>query len=370
MIFSSWVSIKRVMALFAVLGFVVVQFTVFSSSFVPDTLAKPVLFLGDGGDGKGFAGETYFKNVKGDGEGSDSVIRTVDNILSVLRNLLGPVLVVYFVYIGVRLMIAQGEEEEISKYGKQVLYILIGAAFIILAENLSDILFITNQAGDSSFLSDGEVRGAGERVSVILKSIIMFLRYLLGGVALFYTVKSGALIVFAAGEEESVTKQKEVFMWGFVGFIVIMISDALVTFVLFPESKGVAGAALPDVASGIGLIVRLTNLLLSVIGGIAVISLVAGGVMYTMSFGSEDRKGQATKIIYGSLLGLIIAFSSYTIVAEFVPNQREISVVQPPSIEKVGTGLGSSGNLSVPPSAIDSASGLDPAPAVVPAPSS
>jgi hypothetical protein len=368
---SSWLTIEKLGLLAVVLMMVVYLFLPFLKvPVVHDVLARPLLLNEGGGT---YAGEGIYESVTSGltddsgnlRDGTLGVIGVVDSVLGVLRNILGPILVVFFVYIAVRMIIAQGEEEEINKMGKWILYILMGIAFIVLAEVIRDIFTVVGKTGvqQQSFLSDGRVEDAGNAVSAIFEGVVTFMRYLLGGIALFYTVKSGALIIFASGQEEEVTKQKEVFMWGFVGFIVIMVGDALIHYVVFPSGSpgagGVAGGQLPSVSAGIGLLVKLTNLLLSIIGGVAVLTLVAGGVMYSVSAGDEQKSGQATKIIYGSLMGLIIAFSSYTIVSEFVPQQREVSTVAPPSgISPLGGGL---------PSAPDSPSVLPPGGGAAPA---
>lgn len=42
--------------------------------------------------------------------------------------------------------------------------------------------------------------------------------------------------------------------------------------------------------------------------GLAVIAIVAGGIMYTTAGGSEDQVGKAKKIVINGLIGAIIIF--------------------------------------------------------------
>jgi hypothetical protein len=274
--------------------------------------------------------QVYFENldVVSSDDSAEQLVNTVRALVNALKFLLFPLLAGLIVYIGVRIIFSNGNEDEIKKYAGYFVYVLIGVAFIVVAEKVSLLFTLGGTDTTSSFLSDSEYQLAGNTFGQVLRSFVTFARYLLGGIAVFFSVKSGALVIFANGDEAEVTKQKEVFMWGFVGFIVIMASTTLVDNVIFPVDQN-TGAIAPSVSEGVGLIVSLVNLLLGLLGGIAVISLVAGGVMYAASAGNTDRSGKAGKIIYGSLIGLIIAYSSYTIVSEFIPQHKTVGISAP-----------------------------------------
>ena len=63
-----------------------------------------------------------------------------------------------------------------------------------------------------------------------------------------------------------------------------------------------------------GFIKRIVNILLFVVGAIAVIMLVIGGLRYVLSGGdSSQTKGAKDTILY-AIVGLVVAFSAYAIV--------------------------------------------------------
>lgn len=63
-----------------------------------------------------------------------------------------------------------------------------------------------------------------------------------------------------------------------------------------------------------GLITNIVNILLYVLGAIAVIMIVVGGIRYTLSNGdSAAIKGAKDTILY-SVIGLIVAILAYAIV--------------------------------------------------------
>ena len=270
--------------------------------------------------------------------GSIGVRNTVFNIYNAAKTLLAPVIVVLIGSFGIRMIIAGGNEEKFGAVTQNFLYVLMGVGIVFLADFLSQTFFLYSGDTGQGFLTDNEQLAlAADRVTEQIRIIVLFLRYLLGGIALFYVVRSGAVILFSA-EEETVDKEKDTFIYGFVGLILIMVSEALVGAVFnVPSLENISAfgpigevIARPsvDVEGGLGLIANVTNLLLAMLSGLFLFTLVAGGVMYAFSAGNEERGQQAYKMIIGSLLGLVIAFSSYTIVAEFSSGGRAINRVQ------------------------------------------
>lgn len=71
------------------------------------------------------------------------------------------------------------------------------------------------------------------------------------------------------------------------------------------------------------------NYALKIIGILAAVMLMAGGLLWLVSGGDAGKIGQAKEIIIGSITGLIILFSSYLILVQVNPNlvkMRAISI--------------------------------------------
>lgn len=77
------------------------------------------------------------------------------------------------------------------------------------------------------------------------------------------------------------------------------------------------GLGTKDLREGVMAIVRI---LLGFLGIIAVLIMLYGGFVWLTSAGSEEKVGQAKKIISAGILGLVVIFVSYAI-AEFVITQ-------------------------------------------------
>ncbi|MFA7365043.1 MAG: hypothetical protein WCZ12_01625 [Patescibacteria group bacterium] len=65
--------------------------------------------------------------------------------------------------------------------------------------------------------------------------------------------------------------------------------------------------------------VRVTKIILGVVGSLALLFFVYGGIMFLISAGSSDKVSKAKGIIVNAVIGLAIVFLSYLIV-QFVMN--------------------------------------------------
>jgi len=277
------------------------------------------------------------------GVGAAGVVATVRGLFGTMKQVLAPILVILMIYFAVQMVTAQGEEEKFSSVTRHFSYLLAGVGIIVLADFLSQTFTLYGDTQESFVNDQGQIVATVDRLRTQIDILVRFVRYVIGGIALFYVIKSGSQILFSP-EEEMVDQQKQVFMYGFVGLLLIMISEALVRSVFDIDSQ----VGLPfgelfvesslNVEGGLGLIGNVTNLFLAGMSSLFLFTLVVGGAMYAFSAGNEERGERGTKIIIGSLLGLVIAFSSYTIVAEFSSGGRQLRVV-PTDIE---------GNLDLP----------------------
>jgi len=275
--------------------------------------------------------------VADDVKGAQGVVSSIGGLFNTAKQLLAPIMVFLIVGFGIRMIIAGGNEEEFSKATKHFFYLLVGTAFVIFSKELSDIFTLYGTtvetggtaADPTTFIGEAGISASAGRITNYFDIVITFVRYIFGGIALFYVIKSGSAILFNA-DEEAVTQQKEVFTYGFAGFILIIVSEALVR-VVFGLPNPLTEGSIPvdtaftpgiNVGGGLSLLGNVTNLLLGIMGGLFLFTLVVGGVMYSLSAGNEERGQKATKLIIGSVLGLVIAFSSYTLVTEFSRGQE------------------------------------------------
>ncbi len=84
--------------------------------------------------------------------------------------------------------------------------------------------------------------------------------------------------------------------------------------IIKPETLPTAVANGPTVAE---LIVNVVSILSFVSGVASVITIIVGGIMYTVSGGNESRTKTAKDAILYAVIGLVISLSAYAI-ANFV----------------------------------------------------
>jgi hypothetical protein len=69
-----------------------------------------------------------------------------------------------------------------------------------------------------------------------------------------------------------------------------------------------------------GVFITITNILLFIIGAIAVVMLIIGGVRYVVSAGDQNAVTSAKNTILYAIIGIVVAFLAYAAV-NFVSSQ-------------------------------------------------
>jgi len=59
---------------------------------------------------------------------------------------------------------------------------------------------------------------------------------------------------------------------------------------------------------------KIVNILLFIIGAVAVIMLIVGGIRYTVSGGKSDEVTAAKNTILYAIVGIVVAFLAYAVV--------------------------------------------------------
>jgi hypothetical protein len=151
-----------------------------------------------------------------------------------------------------------------------------------------------------------EITGFFENVMTRLNNIIAY-------VAVLFIVIGGIMYIMSGmgGGNETLKKAAQ----NTLTFAIIGLAIAAAGPSFLKEIKtivlGSPNAAMPtnlnQAPTLIEIIRRALSFLLSIIGILAIISLMIGGIMYVLAAGSVDIAKRATKTIMYSLLGIIVA---------------------------------------------------------------
>lgn len=247
--------------------------------------------------------------------------KLVDNT----RYIVGTIAVLLIIISGVKLITAGGNEEVFTKQSTALVFGIVGLFVIGLAGEIAEI-FSPERGG---FLRDPNVAIQKSRLfNRTAEIIITFIKYIVGSVAVLFVVRNGLRLVLLGGNEEEVAKDKKNIFYGMLGLIVILISNPIVNKVFFKiDTSKYPGleAVQPGVDPKrlVGEIAGMTNVVAAIAGPFALLSLVAGGLMYILAGGEEEKIGKAKKIIMWSLIGLVIIYGAFAIVSTFVARKFE-----------------------------------------------
>ena len=258
-----------------------------------------------------------------EGEGLQQAYNLIFGLARNFRWIIGSVAILFIVIAGIKLGI-QGQNEEVATSQKKNLYWgIVGLVIIMVAGPLSEILDMQ----DGGILSDEyEIYYRAKLFDKQVHIIITFVKYIIGSVAVLFIIRSGAKLVLAGDSDEVLTNEKKNLMGGIFGLVVIMLADTIVNQVLFkvdaPDSGftpgGQEAVVTFDAGRGIQEIVGITNFIVTWAAPFAVLALVIGGFMYLTAFGDEEQTGKAKKIIFNSMIALVIIYGAFAIVSTVI----------------------------------------------------
>lgn len=73
-----------------------------------------------------------------------------------------------------------------------------------------------------------------------------------------------------------------------------------------------------QLSDAVSLIIHISEIILQIVGVLTFAMFVYGGFLFLMSSGNTETVKKAKKIIIAAIIGLIIVFTSYTLVQFFI----------------------------------------------------
>jgi len=204
-----------------------------------------------------------------------------------------------------------GDEEQISKHKKALLWSMFGFGLISLSSEMALVFDPLSQ-------KEGEIANI-DQGQMIAQRFITYMQISAGTIALSAMFYAAFRFITAHGEEEVVEKAKKHFQWGFVGLVIIMLADPIINRVFYPSS-GQPGKR--EVVEFTTQIISVVKFFLTFLAAIAFGVFLVAGFYYLTSFGEEERQNKAKQILTGSLIGLIIILSAFALTAFFIPGNN------------------------------------------------
>lgn len=222
---------------------------------------------------------------------------------------------------------------------------LIPSAYALDVNNASDLLLPNTQ----DILQSNRVDlPSGDAVTEVFPALVTNLLYLFGFLLFISMLYAGSLLVTGRGNEDSVTKARQIFVYGLIAMALVGAGYALVygiatldlsTNVLgviqlddslrpdglpaFDESivQSAPDANNPESSvsqSAILFIGALLSQVLLFLGAVGVIILIVAGANYIFAFGKEERIQKGKDGLFWAIMGLLVVLLSYAIVQGFI----------------------------------------------------
>ncbi len=248
--------------------------------------------------------------------GEDLAINFVLNLVRIIRNVIGAVALIMGVIYGLRLVLSQGNEETISKQKTNFLWVFVGFAIMIIAENVAGI-FNPESSTASAIIDFNAARDQ-------LRDITGYLKWLLGSVIVLLMSVSSIRMITAGGDEETISTQRKNLIWSGIGMLVILLASNIVNAVYVLNAPDEATAA--NSSTAITEIAGLVRLILVFMGPAAIGFTIYAGVMYLTALDNEDRAGKARSMIVGGVVGIVIIYAAYAIVNTIISEELASSI--------------------------------------------
>lgn len=224
--------------------------------------------------------------------------------VTIANVIIGVVAFIFLVNAAILFFFSDGNPDDLSKARKYVAWIALGLLVVSLAEFVAfRLLDVSREAAEPMLTGDTTIRLLGLKIDQIVNYVEIFIT----GIMLVLLGLSGYTIITSDDAEEVMGSEKK-FLQSFVaGAALILLAEAI-TMVFSDRHPQDA------IFAGSNQVLGIINYVLSFVGVAAFTMLVLAGFYYVSSFGNDDQMNRAKKIILGSVLGIVVALSSYVLV--------------------------------------------------------
>lgn len=253
-----------------------------------------------------------------------------------VRYVLLAVAIAMIIFAGFSVATSQGNEEKWKTGKLTLIYSIIGLALVGLSGEIVRIFAVGNCAelgmlpsgNNTACVSGGILKNPQMIVqrSALFNQTVMylitFIKYFIGAVAVASLMRN-AMRMAANSAGDELEKDKKNIVATMLGLILIVMADPIINKVLFsidkskyPSTGGVIGGI--NYQQGISEIVGFTNFLVSILTPIAILVIVAGGIMYITGGSNPEAQAKAKRMITLALVAIIIIYGAFAIVSTFI----------------------------------------------------
>ncbi|MFA9262373.1 MAG: hypothetical protein ACEQSB_03395 [Undibacterium sp.] len=153
------------------------------------------------------------------------------------------------------------------------------------------------------------------KVDDLFGKILSYLQTVIVTIALIFLLIGGFLYITSGGDSGRIETAKNSIFYALLGLALALAAPAFIKQIY--DILGAGAAPIPPGGTALSVLQIAQNVLdflLAIIGVIAIIMLVVGGLMYLTAAGDEDRIDTGKKITKYSMIGIAIALSSIVLI--------------------------------------------------------
>lgn len=247
----------------------------------------------------------------GDDVGLSGITSSIYYAIDFIKYGVGGIAVLFIVISAYRLIVAgKSSEEEITKQKVYLTWAVVGLLLIFMADTVVKEMFFGEEGEILTGDTDQTLEFAYNATKAV-RGLYTMLEAFVGVVAVFMIAYEGFRMVSMAYNDEQVKKSKDHIFWSLIALFMIGISELIVKDILFKYEPGI-GVDI-DIVQGRLLLANIANFVSGLVGLISVGMLIYGGYMYVTGSINEENQNKAKKVIFGAIIGIIIAGAAFAI---------------------------------------------------------
>lgn len=154
---------------------------------------------------------------------------------------------------------------------------------------------------------------AAQTVGDVLMSLMGYLKSIAGIIAVIFIIIGGIMYMISGGDKDMMERGKKTLLYAIGGAAIVVAAPTFlreILTILGGNASFIGGLSLQQIA------VNVLRLLLSIIGILAIISIMIGATWMLTAAGDKDRYELGKKTVMYALIGIIIAVGSLIIVQQ------------------------------------------------------
>lgn len=232
---------------------------------------------------------------------ADALVR---NIIKIVLRILQFAAVAYIVVIGAQIVTHVGNEDLLEKKRPAIAYAIIGFIVMSIGDNALEVFNPANYNATGPLAS----QLMGQEFWKVITNAIDVIRYAMWIMAVTLVVLTGYRMIIS--QDKEITKSRQQLVWIGVGLFVIQIADFIIKPFL-PENS-------QKLETGSALVANIANVMLTFFAPAAFFFFLYGAFVLVTANGDDAKVKTARNILVGTVIAVILTFSSYMIIQEVV----------------------------------------------------